>query len=108
MDTAGEKKVEVLLSPNDPPETCATFVIWHEDHTLGNVLRHVILKNPNVEFCGYTMPHPSEPKLHLRIQTKPDTQTPTEALNTGLENLMQLTDHVSQTFDDAWKEFNDV
>lgn len=25
--------------------------------------------SPDVEFCGYTMPHPSEPKMHLRIQT---------------------------------------
>lgn len=24
--------------------------------------------SPEVEFCGYTAPHPSEPKIHLRIQ----------------------------------------
>lgn len=26
------------------------------------------LCSPEVEFCGYTAPHPSEPKIHLRIQ----------------------------------------
>ena len=25
--------------------------------------------SPNVEFCGYTIPHPSEAVMHLRIQT---------------------------------------
>lgn len=25
--------------------------------------------SPNVEFCGYTIPHPSEQKMNLRIQT---------------------------------------
>lgn len=24
--------------------------------------------SPNVEFCGYSAPHPSEAKIHLRIQ----------------------------------------
>ena len=24
--------------------------------------------SPKVEFCGYSNPHPSEPKIHLRIQ----------------------------------------
>jgi hypothetical protein len=26
------------------------------------------LDSPDVEFCGYSAPHPSEPKIHLRIQ----------------------------------------
>lgn len=25
--------------------------------------------SPNVEFCGYSIPHPAEDKMHLRIQT---------------------------------------
>jgi hypothetical protein len=25
--------------------------------------------SPDVEFCGYTIPHPSETKMHVRIQT---------------------------------------
>jgi hypothetical protein len=25
--------------------------------------------SPQVEFCGYTIPHPSEAKMNLRIQT---------------------------------------
>ena len=25
--------------------------------------------SPSVEFCGYTIPHPSEPRMNIRIQT---------------------------------------
>jgi DNA-directed RNA polymerases I and III subunit RPAC2 len=62
--------------------TAVTFQIQDESHTLGNALRYIIMKkyalplfslslihSPNVEFCGYSIPHPSEPKLNLRIQT---------------------------------------
>lgn len=47
----------------------ASFQIEQEDHTLGNSLRYFINKNPDVEFCGYTIPHPSETKMNIRIQT---------------------------------------
>lgn len=40
-----------------------------EDHTLGNALRHVLMQNAEVDFCGYSVPHPSEPKMNLRLQT---------------------------------------
>lgn len=46
-----------------------SFQIEREDHTLGNSLRYFISKNPDVEFCGYTIPHPSETKMNIRIQT---------------------------------------
>ncbi|CAG8763248.1 10770_t:CDS:2, partial [Racocetra fulgida] len=50
--------------------TSLTFSINGEDHTLGNALRYVItLNSPEVEYCGYSIPHPSEDKLNIRIQT---------------------------------------
>ncbi|CAG8600182.1 32667_t:CDS:2, partial [Racocetra persica] len=49
--------------------TSLTFGISGEDHTLGNALRYVITLNPEVEYCGYSIPHPSEDKLNIRIQT---------------------------------------
>ena len=66
-------------------ETAASFQFDGEDHTLGNALRYIIHKkcvivfctheekltnaSPDVEFCGYSIPHPSEAKMNLRIQT---------------------------------------
>ena len=46
-----------------------TFVFSNEGHTLGNALRHVVMQDPRTAFTGYTVPHPSEPDMHLRIQT---------------------------------------
>ena len=51
------------------PPTSRTFVIGDEDHTLGNALRHVLIRDPRVAFAGYCVPHPSEPVVHLRVQT---------------------------------------
>ncbi|KAL1985354.1 hypothetical protein VTN96DRAFT_8032 [Rasamsonia emersonii] len=86
-------------------ETAASFQFDEEGHTLGNALRYVIMKNPNVEFCGYTIPHPSEAKMNLRIQTYENT-TAIEALEKGLDDLMDLCDVVTEKFTAARDEFN--
>ena len=41
---------------------------FQEDHTLGNMIRHQLLKDPNVIFAGYKNPHPLEHKIILRVQ----------------------------------------
>ncbi|TIC12896.1 hypothetical protein E3Q01_01333, partial [Wallemia mellicola] len=71
----------------------ATFCLFNEDHTIGNTLRYILMKNGNVEFCGYSIPHPSEPKVHLRIQMY-DNLSAIDALYKGLddlENRLQIT-----------------
>lgn len=32
-------------------------------------LTQMIFNSPDVEFCGYSIPHPSEATMNLRIQT---------------------------------------
>ena len=46
----------------------ATFIFGNEDHTLGNALRHVLSQNASVDFVGYSVPHPYEPKMNIRLQ----------------------------------------
>lgn len=75
----------------------ASFQIIDEDHTLGNALRYMIMKNPDVEFCGYSIPHPSENKLNLRIQTYGE-MTAVAALHKGLDDLCDLCNHVEEVF----------
>ncbi|KAI5294228.1 RNA polymerase subunit AC19 [Ascosphaera acerosa] len=86
-------------------ETAASFQFEGEDHTLGNSLRYVIMKNPEVEFCGYTIPHPSESKMNLRIQTYDSTNV-FEVLHKGLDDLMDFCDVVTEKFTIARDEFN--
>ncbi|EER28956.1 DNA-directed RNA polymerases I and III 16 kDa polypeptide, putative [Coccidioides posadasii C735 delta SOWgp] len=85
-------------------ETAASFQFEGEDHTLGNALRYIIMKNPDVEFCGYTMPHPSETKMNLRIQTYASTNV-FEVLDKGLSDLIDLCDVVTETFTTARDDF---
>lgn len=75
----------------------ASFQIIDEDHTLGNALRYMIMKNPEVEFCGYSIPHPSENKLNLRIQTY-GKMSAVDALHKGLDDLADLCTHVEEVF----------
>jgi len=86
-------------------DTAASFQIEGEDHTLGNALRYIIMKNPDVEFCGYTIPHPSEPYMNIRIQTY-DNTTAFEALEKGLNDLMEACDVVTEKFTDSRAAFD--
>ena len=45
-------------------------MIEKEDHTLGNALRHAVMRQEETAFAGYTIPHPSEHRIHMRVQTK--------------------------------------
>lgn len=86
-----------MLPGSSEDGTAASFQILDEDHTLGNSLRYIIMKNPEVEFCGYSIPHPSETKLHIRIQTYGGC-TAVEALHKGLDDLVDLCAHVEDSF----------
>ena len=50
-------------------DNAGTYKIRLHDHTLGNALRMQLLKDRDVLFAGYRIPHPMEPEMHLRIQT---------------------------------------
>lgn len=91
-------KIKVLY--NDPSDkTCATFIIRDEDHTIANPLRYMIMKDPKVELCGYTIPHVSAYKVHMRIQTF-QGYTASEALRRGLDNLIDQAGHILSKFEE--------
>ncbi|KAI1378195.1 RBP11-like subunits of RNA polymerase [Hypoxylon crocopeplum] len=98
-----EEPQRVRILPGSS-ETAASFEFLKEGHTLGNALRYIIMKNPDVEFCAYTIPHPSEDKMNLRIQTY-DTTTSAAALAKGLQDLEDLCDVVSDEFWNKREEF---
>ncbi|CZT10458.1 related to DNA-directed RNA polymerase I/III chain AC19 [Rhynchosporium agropyri] len=96
-----EQRIRILPGSSD---TAASFEFKNEDHTLGNSLRYIIMKNPDVEFCGYSIPHPSEALMNIRIQTYEGT-TAVEALEKGFTDLMQLCDVVADKFCEAREAF---
>lgn len=78
--------------------------------------------SPDVEFCGYSIPHPSEAKMNLRIQTwgkdrsdceekqiadkHTDEVNVYDVLEKGLSDLMDLCDVVVDKFTVSRDEFN--
>uniref|UniRef100_A0A453HLC0 DNA-directed RNA polymerase RBP11-like dimerisation domain-containing protein n=1 Tax=Aegilops tauschii subsp. strangulata TaxID=200361 RepID=A0A453HLC0_AEGTS len=49
--------------------SASTFSIMEEDHTLANSVRFVLNQDPRVAFCGYSIPHPADNKVNIRVQT---------------------------------------
>lgn len=62
------------------------------------------MKNPDVEFCGYSIPHPSEAVMNIRIQTY-DNTTAVQALEKGFDDLIDLCDIVDDKFKQARQQF---
>ncbi|MQM17666.1 hypothetical protein Taro_050642 [Colocasia esculenta] len=46
----------------------ATFTVEREDHTVGNILRMQLHRDPNVLFAGYKLPHPLQYKILVRVR----------------------------------------
>lgn len=102
-DEPDREKIKILPQATSEDGTCASFQIAEEDHTLGNSLRYIIMKNPEVEFCGYSIPHPSENLLNIRIQTYGNV-TAVDVLHKGLQDLMDLCDAVEDKFTQKIRE----
>ena len=99
-EAESDKFQEVVVTS----ENNKTFCIQDEDHTLGNSLRHVMMQDENVSFCGYSMPHPSEPKLHMRVQTS-GKKGANEVLEAGIQTLSDMCDHVISVADESIASF---
>ncbi|XP_038893936.1 DNA-directed RNA polymerases I and III subunit RPAC2 [Benincasa hispida] len=80
-------------------ETKSTFSMADEDHTLANALRYTLNQDPRVTFCGYSIPHPSDNRVNIRVQTTGDPAR--EVLKDACQNLMVVCQHVRNTFDKA-------
>lgn len=80
----GESKV--IMEKDTKVRNAAIFEVRKEDHTLGNMIRMQLLKDPKVLFAGYKVAHPLEHKFTLRIQTEGD-YTPMDALINAINDL---------------------
>lgn len=64
----------------------ATFRIMKEDHTIGNILRHSLLRDERVLFAGYRMPHPLDFSVRVKIKTRP-TSDPVTCIIDAIDNI---------------------
>merc|ERR1719391_249166 len=79
-------------------------IIIKEDHTLGNMIRAQLLKDPQVTFAGYKCPHPLEHKFVLRVQTASSDYSPTDAVTHALTDLISEVALLEERFKEAIKE----
>lgn len=68
-DTGNKEDVIEILEGHKMPNS-VTYKIKLEDHTVGDLLRIFLLKNPKVKFAGYKVPHPLEDLLEIQLQTE--------------------------------------
>lgn len=81
----------------------AIFTVNKEDHTLGNMIRNQLLKDPKVLFAGYKLPHPLEHKFVIRIQTT-SNYSPEDAYMNAITDLMSELSLFEERFKEAIKD----
>lgn len=91
----GEKKITEQIDTRTP--NSSIFTILKEDHTLCNLLRAHLLKDPAVLFAGYKIPHPLFAKVELRVQTD-GSITPKEAVVACSKKLVSDLGQFSREF----------
>jgi DNA-directed RNA polymerase II subunit RPB11 len=65
----------------------AIFFFAKEDHTLGNIVRMSLLRDKDVRFAGYRMPHPLQFVCEVKVQTTSSEVRPVDVMITTLEAL---------------------
>ncbi|KAE9590259.1 hypothetical protein Lal_00028075 [Lupinus albus] len=81
----------------------STFSLVDEDHTFANSVRFTLNQDPRVTFVGYSIPHPSDNRVNIRVQTTGDPAR--EVLKDGSQELMRMCQNVRSTFGKAVSDF---
>ncbi|GAB6028704.1 DNA-directed RNA polymerase II core subunit [Chamberlinius hualienensis] len=97
----GEKKV--IIEKDTKVPNAAIFTINKEDHTIGNMIKYQLLKDPNVLFSGYKVTHPLEHRICIRVQTTSD-YTPQEAFTNAITDLISELSLLEERFKEAVRE----
>ncbi|KAF9078685.1 DNA-directed RNA polymerase [Rhodocollybia butyracea] len=94
-----DQKIRILKGAS-ADLSAATYQVCNESHTMGNALRWILMKNPKVEFCGYSVPHPSEPNIQIRIQMY-DNLSSLQALLKALDDLENLCNAIGEAYSES-------
>lgn len=91
VDMKGDIKIVERQSSKNP--NTSLFLLEKEDHTVANLLRMKLHQNPLVKQAGYRVPHPTQHRVEMRVQTGSDgsnreVPTPQAALLTAIGGCM--------------------
>jgi DNA-directed RNA polymerase II subunit RPB11 len=59
-------ELRLKYEPDKKKPNAGTFILYKEDHTLGNLIRLQLLRDNGVRFAGYKIPHPLLFECHIR------------------------------------------
>ena len=100
-----EQEAKVLCQKIEKIKNTCLFTINDEDHTFGNAIKMMLLRNPDVRFVAYRKPHPLENKIEIKIQTN-DNTTPNKAFREALNNLNADIDDCIKQFEEEFQKRN--
>ena len=103
IEVADEDKLKIIPDKEEGDYNC-TYTFQNEDHTLGNILRYTLMKDPNTLFCGYSIPHPSEDLMNVRLQTK--EKNANDVMENAMNRIDEISDILSDKFQKALNDFN--
>ncbi|TNV75507.1 hypothetical protein FGO68_gene11799 [Halteria grandinella] len=83
----------------------ANIAIKDEDHTLGNVVRMQLLKDPQVRFAGYRRLHPLENIIEIKVQTEVNQKSPPQAVIDACQNTINHVTAIEMSFRKAYEQF---
>ena len=108
---AGKEKIEVadearlkIISDKEEGDFNCTYSFQNEDHTLGNILRYMLMKDTNTLFCGYSIPHPSEDLMNIRLQTR--NENTNKVMEKAMDRVNEIGDILTNKFKKALKDFD--
>jgi len=96
-DYRNQQTTDLFEVQAGPSTSSSTFIFGNEDHTLGNALRHVLMNRTETEFCGYSVPHPYEPKMNIRLQVS-KAHTAHGVLLAGLKDVEEACNVLDDEF----------
>jgi len=97
--------VRMTYQPDSRKPNAATFILHKEDHTLGNLIRLQLLRDSNVRFAAYRMPHPLIFDTHIRVETMDSRNTPKNVFSASLDDLLLETEILDKEWDRAVSDF---
>lgn len=103
-----KQAVEPFVVRGSGPPNSRTVSIGDEDHTIGNSLRHILIQNEQVGFAGYSVPHPSEPVVQIRVQTVAPKGRPIEEAPTALDALKRACQTLSDQCDIVLEQLEEI
>jgi DNA-directed RNA polymerase II subunit RPB11 len=93
-------KVSVKL--HESVSNAVYITVEREDHTIGNLIRHQLHRDPEVQFAGYKVEHPLEHRVLFHVksvgETKPlhSFKKALRCLNLELDDIKQQFEHKTQ------------